>query len=639
MGIHEVSAARDERELADFTRAALRDLAALEQMLDADALESDARRIGAEQEMFLVDSAMAAAPVAMEVLAAADDQRFTTEIGRFNLEANLPPVPLAAGCLDRLESDLLDAVGTAEAAARQCGARVLLAGILPTLRQSDLGLDNLTPLPRYEELDRQLRAMRGSEFVVHIKGVDELHVTHDNVMFEACNASFQVHYQVQPRHFARDYNIAQAVTAPLLAAAVNSPLLMGHRLWQETRLALFQHAVDERSTPRQARSSPTRVGFGDGWVADSVLELYRDNLARFRSILIGPPDADPLAVLAGGGVPKLTALSLHNGTVWRWNRPCYGLMDGRASLRLENRVLPSGPTVRDEVANAAFLIGLLCALPVEYGDIRRLLDFDDAKANLFAAARHGLDAQLVWTDGRRWTAQSLITDELLPLARQGLAAAGLPDSEIDRHLGVLAERVASGRSAARWALSIAAGDPHRTTAQRDRALVATMLAAQQTGDPVHTWPSTAVERPSDWLDAYRLVEQVMSTDLFTVGPEEPIDLVASVMDWRHVRHVPVEDGGRLVGLISHRDLLRTVAAPGTDCPEPGLTAREVMKSDPVTVTATTPTLAAMEVMRASGVGCLPVVADGRLVGIITASDFLSISYRCLKQATEGPPGG
>lgn len=634
MGAHEVNAARDERELAEFTRAALRDLAALEQMLDTDVVESGVRRIGAEQEMFLVDSAMAPAPLVMEVLEAADDDRFTTEIGRFNLEANLPPYALAAGCFDQLEADLLDAVHTADRAARQYGARVLLAGILPTLRQSDLGLHNLTPLARYEELDRQLRAMRGSEFVVHIKGVDELHVTHDNVMFEACNASYQVHLQVDPRHFARDYNLAQAITAPLLAAAVNSPMLLGHRLWQETRLALFQHSVDERSTPRQARSSPTRVGFGDGWVTDSVLEIYRDNLARFRSILVGPLDDDPLEVLAGGNAPQLSALSLHNGTVWRWNRPCYGVLDGTASLRLENRVLPAGPTVRDEVANTAFFVGLMCALPAEYGDIRALLDFDDAKANLFAAARHGLDAQLVWIDGRRWPVQSLITDHLLPLARQGLASVGVPSDEVDRHLGVLAERVSSGRTAARWALSSVGAAANGTTAQRDKALVSAMLAHQETGSPVHTWPTGPAETPSNWLDSYRLVKQVMSTDLFTVAPDEPIDLVASVMDWRHVRHVPVEDGGKLVGLISHRDLLRTVAAPSVERPARALTAGSVMKADPVTVTASTPTLAAMETMRESGVGCLPVVEADRLVGIITASDFLAISYRCLRQAAD-----
>lgn len=633
MGAHEVIAARSEQELAVATRAALRDLNALEQMLNGDALRSEQRRIGVEQEMFLVDAAMEPAPVALELLDSAGDPRLTTEIGRFNLEANLPPHPLAAGCLHRLAAELSDVVETADRAARRCGARVLLTGILPTVRQPDLGPHNLTPLPRYVELDRQLRALRGSPFQVHIKGVDELQVTSDNVMFEACNASFQVHVQIQPQHFARDYNLAQAVTAPLLAAAVNSPLLLGHRLWHETRLALFQHAVDERSSPRQARSSPTRVSFGDGWVQDSVLELFRDNLARFRSILIAPCDPDPMAVLAAGGAPNLSALSLHNGTVWRWNRACYGVLDGRPSLRVENRVLPAGPTVLDEVANAALLIGLLCALPAEYGDIRSLLDFDDAKANLLTAARQGLDAQLVWVDGRRWTAQSLLADHLLPLARTGLASAGLPGPEIDCYLDVLAERVASGQTPARWALRTVAGARKGTPAQRDKALVAAMLAHQNTGQPAHRWPA-APEPPSwRWAEDYRCVEQVMSTDLFTVGPEEPIDLVAGVMDWRHIRHVPVEDtSGRLAGLISHRDLLRTVAGPLPGCPEPSRTARTVMKPDPVTVTPDTTTLAAMEVMRQAKVGCLPVVDSGRLVGVVTASDFLVIAYRCLRDA-------
>jgi len=642
MGVHEVTGGRDEQEVADYTRAALRDLAALERMLDGDRFESGVRRIGAEQEMFLVDEAMRPAPLALDVLdvlAAGGDDRFTTEIGRFNLEANLQPQLLEAGCLRRLDADITDTVAAARRAAQSVGADVLLAGILPTLRHGDLGLDNLTPLPRYQALDRSLRALRGSEFTVHIKGVDELQVTHDNVMFEACNASYQVHFQVDPRHFARDYNIAQVITGPLVAAAVNSPLLLGHRLWHETRIALFQHAVDERSTPRQVRSHPPRVGFGDAWVNDSVLELFRDNLTRFKALLVGATDDDPLECLSRGGTPKLTALLLHNGTVWRWNRACYGVVDGTPSLRVENRVLPSGPTVLDEVANAAFFIGLMCAMPEEYGDIRPLLAFDDAKDNLFASARHGLDAQFTWLDGRRWPAQALILELLLPLARSGLASGGLDAEEINTYLGVVQERVSCGQTAARWALRCIAASTAGTTAQRDKALVAAMATHQRGGEPVHRWPTGLATAADNWRDDYRIVEQVMSTDLFTVGPDEPIDLVASVMDWRHVRHVPVEDAdGRLVGLISHRDLLRTVAAPTPDCEDPTLTARALMKSDPVTVTPQTTTLAAMEVMRDSGVGCLPVLQHDRLVGIITASDLLMISYRCLAEAVSASDG-
>src|SRR6185295_13234152 len=218
-------------------------------------------------------------------------------------------------------------------------------------------------------------------------------ITHDNIMMESCNTSFQVHFQTSPAEFASHYNLAQAITAPVLAAAVNSPLLFGHRLWQETRVALFQHSTDARSRTQLARSHPTRVSFGDNWLKHSVVELFHEQISRFRPIMISRPDEDPFQVLARGETPLLSALRMHNGTVWRWNRACYGLQDGVAHLRIEYRVLPSGPTVEDEMANAAFFAGLMLALPEEYADVARRMSFDDAKSNFFRAARHGLDAQ------------------------------------------------------------------------------------------------------------------------------------------------------------------------------------------------------------------------------------------------------
>src|SRR5262249_12305015 len=246
--------------------------------------------------------------------------------------------------------------------------------------------------PRYHELNRWVTKLRGGPFSIHIKGLDEIQLQHDNIMMESCNTSFQVHLQVNPNEFAELYNMAQAVTAPVVAAAVNSPLLFGNRLWQETRLALFQHSTDARSVTQQARSHPTRVGFGERWLQRSVLELFHDQVARFRVIMTRNPDEHPMAVLARGEVPLLNALRLHNGTIWPWNRACYGVSNGRAHLRIENRALPSGPTTLDEVANAAFFIGLMMALPDEYGDITRLMTFDQAKDNFFMAARHGLNA-------------------------------------------------------------------------------------------------------------------------------------------------------------------------------------------------------------------------------------------------------
>src|SRR5262249_49444553 len=195
---------------------------------------------------------------------------------------------------------------------------------------------------------------------------------------------------------------------PLLAVAANSPLLIGHRLWSETRVALFQHSTDERSSARQGRSHPPRVSFGEGWINDSVVEIFREEIARFRVILTAQIEEDPFELIARGALPKLSALRLHNGTVWRWNRPCYGVNDGVAHLRIEHRSMPSGPSIIDEMANAAFFYGLMAALPDEYGWIEKLMTFDDAKNNFFAAARHGLKAQLTWAGGGAFTASTPI---------------------------------------------------------------------------------------------------------------------------------------------------------------------------------------------------------------------------------------
>lgn len=627
MGEHNIDQESDDLKLRAFMKALLDDLRALEQMLDAGLIEEGIHRIGAEQEMFLVDRNSRPSPVAVEVLKQISDSRLTTEIAKFNLEANLTPLPLSGRCFREMERETEEVIEIARQAARSCNSEVLLTGILPTLHLYDLSLDNLTPFPRYRELNRAVTKLRGGAFLIHIKGLDELNIAHDNVMMEACNTSFQVHLQVGAREFVPLYNMAQAIAGPVLAAAVNSPLLLGHRLWQETRLALFQHAVDGRSTAHQARSQPTRVGFGERWIKESVLDIFREDIARFRVILTTETEEDPMAVLARGEVPRLSALRLHNGTVWRWNRPCFGIADGQAHLRIENRVLPSGPTVLDEIANAAFFIGLMTALPLEYGEISELMAFDDAKTNFFAAARHGLQAQFNWLGGKSYTAGSLILDHLLPLARQGLKQAAVETEDIDRYLGTIEERVRSGQTGAQWMLrSLAAMKDEGTRDMHCRTLTYAMLARQEKGDPVHLWPLIEKKESGNWSRSYQTVGQFMTTDLFTVRPDDLVDLAASVMDWRHVRHVPVEDDeGRLVGLISHRGLLRLLTRGTPDRKSEPISVSSIMKPNPITVTPSTPTLEAVKLMREQKVGCLPVVENERLVGILTSYDFLAIS--------------
>ncbi len=622
MGEHTVSEFLDQQKLHAFMKALLEDLRALEYLLDNDLIESGVRRIGAEQEMFLVDQNLRPAPLAVEVLQHANDPRLTTEIARFNLEANLTPLELEGSCFSQLEAEIDDVLQHARESARHFGADVLLAGILPTLRKSDLTLDNLTPCQRYQQLNDSVTKLRGGPFSIHIKGLDELNLSHDNIMMESCNTSFQIHFQVSAKEFAPLYNVAQAITAPVLAAAVNSPLLFGHRLWQETRLALFQHSTDARSFTQQVRSHPTRVSFGDRWIQNSVLELFQEQIARYRAIMINEAGENPILLLARGEIPALSALRMHNGTIWPWNRACYGVSQGAAHLRIENRVLPSGPTVRDEVANAAFFCGLMLSLPAEYGEIARLMSFDDAKTNFFAAARHGLDAQFKWS-GRSYSASELILEHLLPLAREGLASC---NTDVE-YLNVIEERIKSRQTGAQWILNSFQALDDQPREVRTRLIAREMLDRQRTGEPVHHWPTLEAKESEDWSQSYQTVGQFMTTDLFTVGPDDLVDLAASVMAWKHIRHVPVENtDGHLVGLVSHRALLKLLAN-GSHNRDRQVTVRHIMTANPLTVSSTATALEAIDIMRENRVGCLPVLEDGRLVGIVTSYDFLSASAR------------
>ena len=634
MGEKSVSQLADESEYRAFTRAVITDLAALERMLEGGMMEANVSHIGAEQEMFLVDSAMHPAPRAVEVIEAAADARLTTEIGRFNLEANLTPRLFKGDCLSLLEAELNELVGLVKSAMRQFDGDVVLCGILPTIQKSDLVEQYLTPGPRYQELNRILTALHGDERLVHIKGLDEIRLHLHDTFVEFCNTSFQIHIQVPVDDFTRSYNWAQAITAPVLAPAVNSPLLLHHRLWHETRLALFQQSVDERGLASQERSRPARVTFGQGWVDHSILDVFREDVARFRIILMREIEEDSLKVLSEGGIPNLNAWRMHNGTVWRWNRTCYGITDGKPGLRIEARFLPAGPTVADEMANSALFLGLMRALPELHGDVRELLSFDDAKTNFFTAARFGLRSQLVWIDGKTHAARDLILGELLPLARHGLASAEVDKTDIDRFTGILEDRVKADMTGAKWILdSVAKMDRPAKMNIRMRTLTSEMIRHQEIGEPVHTWPLAQIAAKCEWIDQYRTVEQFMSHDLFTVRPEDGVDLAAGLMEWRHIRHIPVENAnGELVGLISHRDLLKlfTREAARNFVADP-LIVREIMKTDLLTIEPETDTLEALYLMRDRGIGCLPVCKNGKLVGILTAHDFLTVSTRLLEE--------
>ena len=628
-----VSSGRDEDSVRNFTRSLIQDVRALEYMLENDLFETGIRRIGAEQELFLVDERFQPAPVVEKLLEANDDPRVVTELTRFNLEFNMDPLEFGGDCLRRMEEDVEQTLEQVRGLAAGAGVSAILAGILPTIHLSDLVFANMTPKPRYYALNEAIAALRGGPGTFHIRGVDELFVKHDSIMLEGCNTSFQTHFQVAPEEFARLYNIAQVVAAPVLAAATNSPVLFGKRLWRETRIALFQQAVDTRSSNLYLREMSPRVHFGNSWVQDSVLEVFQEDIARFRVLITGAEaEEDPFHRLERGEIPSLRALQLHNGTVYRWNRACYGVGGDKPHLRIENRILPSGPTTLDEVANAAFWFGLVSGLAKENHDVRELIAFDDAKSNFIAAARFGLASQLTWFKGERHPARELILKELVPLAKWGLSEGGIDEKDVKRYIGVIEDRVRSRMTGSQWQIeSLSEMKGLGTRAERLAALVWAMHENQQERKPCHEWPLAPFRRaPSaERLQSSR-VEHFMTTDLFTVNEEELIEFVACIMNWRKIRHVLVEDRDhRLVGLVTHRNLLGYLAKRSASDSTEARPVKEVMRKDPIAVSPETPTLEAIRLMRRNRIGSLPVVRDGQLVGIVTETDFLDIAGQML----------
>src|SRR5215470_494011 len=484
----DVGAEQDEQKRREFMHAMLADLRALDRMLRDGVFETGPRRIGAEQEMFLIDRSWAPARASLQMLEKLADSHYTTELGLFQLEANADPQLFAGNGLSRMEAQLDELVAKARTAAAELGLAPVLMGILPTLRKADLGLDSMVPSPRYRALNKAMADMRGGAFEFSINGTDELIVQHDSVMLEACNASFQVHLQVTAEEFPRMYNIAQVLAGPMVAVASNSPLLFGRRLWAETRIALFRQAVDTRSHANYLREAEARVSFGTRWVRESVLEIYQEDIARFRTLVGTDLDEDPMAKLERGETPLLKALRLHNGTVYRWNRACYGVLDGKAHRRIENRVMPAGPSVLDEIANGALWFGAMAELGAQGEEVARRIDFDQAGANFYSAAREGLGVNFQWLDGHDITASHLILDRLLPLAEAGLRRQGIIEDDIKRYLSVIDARVRSARTGARWLLSSwNALKDKATSGERSNALVAATLRRQQTGRPVAEW--------------------------------------------------------------------------------------------------------------------------------------------------------
>ncbi|VAW76419.1 hypothetical protein MNBD_GAMMA13-1120, partial [hydrothermal vent metagenome] len=368
---------------------------------------------GLELEAWLIDPQGLPVPMNQAFLGAMNDPLVVPELARFNVEFNVHPHALQGAALSQLYHDLQQTWARSQAVAGELDTRLLMTGILPSVKQTHLSLANMSEQIRYQALNQQVLRLRGGEpLILDIHGREQLNIVHNDVMLESAATSLQLHLKVGVDQAVRYYNAAQIVSAPLLGAAVNSPFLFGQDLWDETRIPLFEQAVAVGGFAGASRGPVRRVSFGTGYAKQSLFECFVENEAHFPLLLPTCFD-DP--------VEQMRHLRLHNGTIWRWNRPLIGYDDDATPhLRIEQRVLPAGPTVPDCIANAAFFYGLVQALAVSDIPPEVQLPFATARDNFYAVARDGLDAQITWLDGRKLSVQSLLLDRLIPQAHYGL---------------------------------------------------------------------------------------------------------------------------------------------------------------------------------------------------------------------------
>ncbi|GGX04328.1 hypothetical protein GCM10010297_27770 [Streptomyces malachitofuscus] len=470
-------------------------LTGLERLLAEKRFDRPKNLMGLEIELNLAGADGMPKMLNAQVLERIASRDFQTELAMFNLEVNIAPHRLGGRVFDRLDEELRTSLAYADRKAGELDAGIVMIGILPTLDRDDLVSSNLSDVDRYALLNDQIVAARGEDFTLDIDGVERLTCTSKSIAPEAACTSVQLHLQVTPERFASVWNAAQAVAAAQIAVGANSPFLFGRELWRESRPPLFQQSTDTRPPELQTQGVRPRTWFGERWVT-SAFDLFEENLRYYPALLPICDDEDPLEVLDRGGIPSLAELVLHNGTVYRWNRPVYGIADGLPHLRVENRVLPAGPTITDVIANAAFYYGVVRALAEDSRPVWTRLPFEAAAANFDAACKYGIDARLTWPRRGRLgglgevDAVTLVRDELLPLAEAGLDAWGIEPADRDLYLGVIEERCRRRVNGATWQ----AATFHRALDMglgREAALAATTRRYReltQQGDPVHTWP-------------------------------------------------------------------------------------------------------------------------------------------------------
>lgn len=602
------------KDKALYVHHLVKDLEALDLMLKNDLIEKKPIRIGAEQELCLTDKDYFPNDNSKEILEAINDNHFTTEIGKYNIEINSDPLILRNTCFSDLHKQLEGLVQKAIKVAESQNTKIILTGILPTLRLKHISEYYMTEKPRYFVLNDALKSSRRQSFNIHIKGVDELNLYHNSVMLEACNTSFQMHLQIAPDEFVERYNWAQAIAGPVLSCCVNSPILFGRELWSETRIALFTQSIDTRTNTFIFNEKLSRVSFGENWQTGTVTSIFKDHISRFRSLLTSDDHDDSLERLENGAIPKLKALQLHNGTVYKWNRVCYGVGGGKPHLRIECRYVPAGPTLSDQIANTMFWVGLMVNPSETYRDIHDKMDFKDVKDNFFKAARNGMQTQFKWFS-QLITPKELIINELLPLAREGLNKVNIASNDISKYLGIIEGRVSNCNGSEWMVKNFRKLQKTNTSFEALQQITALMHKYQLSDKTIDKWPN--FERNSHFIDYKdRIVKHNMNTKILLVDQSDSLELVSYIMKWNNIHHVPIINKKKeLTGLLTWTDLMKY------DAKDLSLKVKDVMTKKVVTISQEASLEDAKNLMKSKKINCLPVVRKNELLGIITTKDL------------------
>ena len=617
MGDFRIKAIYSREERNAFYHQIFKDLEVFEYLLDNNLIDPGDKTIGAEQELTIINQFGLPQSIAPEFLEVINDPHYTNELAKFDLEINLDPVVLKERCFSNYEKELNNLIALGNEVAAGFDASLFLTGILPTIVREHLDFEFMTPIERYKVLSNELLAIRGNLFEIYLQGVDDLHMKLGSILFEACNTSFQSHLQINPVQFKEQFNWAQMISGPVLSVCTNSPILFGKELWSENRIALFKQSLDTRDFDSHYRQKEPRVYFGKSWFEGKPSDLWKNDVARFPLIFRGEGEEDSGVQLQQGITPLLRAVRLHNGTTYTWNRLCYGVNDNVPHIRIECRYMPAGPTPADEIANMAFWVGLMKAMPDEPGFWRKQ-DFRVSVDNFYRAARTGIHSVLDW-NLKKYKAPKLIEHILLPLAERGLSSCNVNSDDISKYLGIIRDRAVSTQTGSEWQIRNFRMLTNKfKPALASKILVTESLKLQNQNIPVSKWPDISTGKLKIYFAKYfdvLTVADIMSCDLYTVKDDVTLELAKNIMEFKNFHHVIIENQDyTYVGVLSKRNL--------ENVPDINSKIISDIQLDPVqTVTTEMTVREAQKIFDSDPDTVLLVMERSKVVGIVTEKDL------------------